>query len=112
MPVGPKGEKRPAVIAEAHVKPKRCPADGWRALHHHEAGSLKMLDEPPCNDLRHDLIGVVDALAAGISQRERKRSGEVAGIGGRQLVVGHCARIADRLEHNPERIARCRCCSG
>jgi hypothetical protein len=42
-----------------------------------------MLDQPLGDDLGHDLVGVVDALATGIPQRERERSGEVVGAGRR-----------------------------
>jgi hypothetical protein len=60
---------------------------GRRFLHDHEAGSPQMLDQPLGDDLGHDLVGVVDALAAGVPQRERKRSGKVGWIGGRELAV-------------------------
>jgi hypothetical protein len=48
-----------------------------------------MLDQPLRHDLRHDLIGVVRPLATGVPQREGQRSGEVVGIGGCELIVGH-----------------------
>jgi hypothetical protein len=35
-----------------------------RLTHDHEAGAIEMPDKPRRNDLRHRLIGVVDALAA------------------------------------------------
>ena len=45
------------------------------------------------DNLGHDLVGVVDALAPAVAQRERERSGEVLEIGGRQLVgFGQAAR--------------------
>jgi hypothetical protein len=63
-------------------------ADSWRALHDDKSGALQMLNQPLRHDLGHDLICVVDALATGIPQRERERSGKVGRVGGRELVVG------------------------
>ncbi len=60
-----------------------------------------MLDKPLGDDLRHDFVGVVDALAALKPQGERQRVGEVGYVGGRQLIgVGHANRIAARIERN------------
>jgi hypothetical protein len=66
--------------------PKRRSASDRRTLHDHETRSLKMLNKPLGDDLRHDLIGVVDAPPAGEAQRERERCGEVFGRGARELV--------------------------
>jgi hypothetical protein len=52
-------------------------------LHDDEAGTLQMLDKPPRHYLRHDLIGVVEALASLKAQGERIRVGEVFETGGR-----------------------------
>ena len=43
-----------------------------------EAGALQMLDQTLRHDLRHDLVGVVDALTTLKAQREGERVGEVA----------------------------------
>lgn len=61
-----------------------------------------MLDQPFGDDLRHDLIGVVDAPAAGEAQREREGGGEVFGRGGRQEFesIGHCETIREAVEQN------------
>jgi hypothetical protein len=81
--------------------PKRRAATNWRTLHDHETGSLKVLDQPLRDDLRHDLIGVMRPLATGKPQRERERRSEVIGRGGLELVgVGHCGTIVDRLEQS------------
>ena len=58
-----------------------------------------MLDKAPGDDLRHDLIGVVDALAAPVSKRIGNRAGQVGRVGGRELVgVGHRRTIAGKRE--------------
>ena len=44
-----------------------------------------MLDEALRYDLRHDLVGVADALAALVAQGEDERLGQV-GISGREFV--------------------------
>jgi hypothetical protein len=59
-----------------------------RFFHHHEAGALKMPDQTLGDDLGHDLISVVDSLTPLEPQCEGERRGEIAGIGGRELVVG------------------------
>lgn len=51
-------------------------------------GESSALDEALGDDLRHELIGVVDALAPLKAQRERKGGGEVARVGRRQLFNG------------------------
>ena len=51
-----------------------------------------MLDKALGDDLRHDLVGVVDALATLESEREGERVGDVGRVGGRELVsVGMAA---------------------
>ena len=71
-----------------------------RRLHDDEAVALQMPPEALGNDLRHDPIGIVDALAALVSQRECYRSGEVVGrpaidpeLMMRMLIVGYCFGI-------------------
>ena len=57
--------RRREMMALAFVSsPERCGADFRRPLHDDEAGALKVLHKPPGDDLRHDLVGVVDALPA------------------------------------------------
>ncbi len=46
----------------ANPRPQCCPASDRRALHDDEAGSLKMLHKPFCDDLRHDIVRVSDSL--------------------------------------------------
>ena len=71
-----------------------------RRLHDDEAGALQLPPEALGNDLRHDPIAIVDALAALVSQRECYRSGEVVGRPAidpelmiRMLIVGYCFGI-------------------
>ena len=45
-----------------------------------------MLDKALGDDLRHDLVGVVDALATLESEREGERVGDVGKVGGREVV--------------------------
>ena len=44
--------------------PERRAASDRRALHYNEAGALQMFDEALRHDFGHDLVGVVNALAA------------------------------------------------
>ena len=62
-----------------------------RPLHDDEAGPFQMLHQSSRNDLRHDLVGVVHALAPLKAERESERVGEFARIGRRELGngVGH-----------------------
>ncbi len=55
-----------------------------------------MLDKPPGDDLGHDLVCVVDALAAMEPERERQGVREVIGGRGREgvAIVCHKRRIA------------------
>ena len=58
-----------------------------------------MLDKPPGDDLGHDLVRVVDALAAVKAQCEGERAGQVGRVGGRELVgVEHRWTIAGNRE--------------
>ena len=61
-----------------------------------------MLHKALGDDPGHHLSGVVLALATIEAQREREGAGEVVGAGGGEAIgrVGHCASVADRLEHN------------
>lgn len=72
------------------ASPPRRAADLRRSLHNDESGALQVLHKPLGHDLRHDLICVVDALAALVSERIGKCAGEVGGFGGCQSVqIGH-----------------------
>ena len=53
--------------------PERRATPDWRALHDDEAGALQMFDEALRHDRGHDLVGVVNALAALDAQSERER---------------------------------------
>ena len=59
-----------------------------------------MLDRALGDDLRHDFVGVVDALATLEAEREGERVGDVGWVGGRELVSMHGSRIAERSERN------------
>jgi len=59
-----------------------------------------MLDKALGDDLRHDLVGVVDTLATLESEREGERVGDVGRVGARELVSMHGGRIAERSERN------------
>jgi hypothetical protein len=50
------------------------------------------------DDLCHNLVGVVDALAALKAQRERQRVGEVARVGGREPVGDGEANLSGPFE--------------
>ncbi len=66
-----------------------------------------MLDEPPSHDLRHDLIGVVDVLAAVKAQLEGERRGEVFGRSGREVFggLGHAPTIDRERERRKNKKA-------
>ncbi len=74
--------------------PKRRGANCRRFLHDDEARAIKMLDQAPRHDCRHDLPGVALSLPAVEAQREREGVGEVIGGGRREAIgrVGHGAR--------------------
>jgi hypothetical protein len=57
--------------------PERCPAADRRPLHDDEAGALEVLDQALGDVFGHDLVGVVDALAALKARCEGERRGEV-----------------------------------
>jgi hypothetical protein len=78
----------------------RLPAHVGRTLHHDKAGPFQMLDKALADDLRHDLIGVVDALATLEAQRVGQRVGEVGQIREGKLISVHQGRIAERSERN------------
>jgi hypothetical protein len=64
--------------------PKRRAAAHRRALHNDEAGSFEVLHKSLRDDLGHDLVRVVDALAALISQCEGEGGGKVGRVGRRE----------------------------
>ena len=76
---------------------QRRPAHARRFLHDDLARVVEVLDKALGDDPRHEPVPVVLPLAAVKAQRER----EGFGAGGREAVggVGHCARVADRVEH-------------
>src|SRR5208337_2537492 len=82
--------------------PERCAASDRRALHHHEAGALKVLNQAPSDNLGHDLVRVVRPLAPMEAQRERERVGDVVGRGGCEAVsaICHGPMVAAMRERN------------
>jgi uncharacterized protein (DUF779 family) len=58
-----------------------------RLFHHNVAGALKVGDQPLRHDLRHENVGVMDALPAREAQREGERRGQVGGIGGAPFYI-------------------------
>jgi Rap1a immunity proteins len=84
------------------ASPERRPADFRRPLHDDEAGALNVLYEAPRDNLRHDLICIVDALAALKAKCEGERRGEVGRVGGGKLVGGvrHRPTIAEARERS------------
>ena len=56
--------KSPSQRSSAYVR---------RTLHYDKAGPFQMLDKALGDDLRHDLVGVLDALATLESEREGER---------------------------------------
>ncbi len=90
---------RPSSALEA--APKRGAADNRHPLHDHKAGALQMLDQALRYDFGHDLVGVVNALAALEAQGEGERRGKVGRVGGRELVgVGHRRTIVEERERS------------
>ena len=65
-----------------------------------------MPDKALGDDLRHDLVGVVDALATLESEREGERVGEVGRVSESQLVGLRSGSIAAPSERNKNRLAR------
>jgi hypothetical protein len=70
----------------------------WRFLHDHKPSLLKVAHDTLRGNGGHVFGGVVFSLATLKPEREGNRLGEVARIGGRQIVgrVGHQATIARR----------------
>ncbi len=68
------------------IKPvsQRRRAPDRQPFHDGEASPFQMFDEPLRDDLGHDLVGIVDALAALEAQCEGECIGEVRGIGGQE----------------------------
>jgi hypothetical protein len=58
---------------------------GRRLLHHDEARSLQVLDDPLGGDLRHVLVGLMHPLFAAIAQGESDCLGQVVRVRGVSL---------------------------
>jgi len=92
---------KPPAVSSLESASQRCPASDRRAMHDNEPRALQMIDKALGDDLGHDLIGVVDALAALVSERIGERRGKVGRVGGRELVgVGHRRRIVEERERS------------
>ena len=81
-----------------------CPG-GWLLLYDEKSVALQMLDQATGHDLRHDLVRVVNALAAVKPQSEGEGIAEVFGRRRRQSVggLGHRPRIDRDRERRKER---------
>jgi hypothetical protein len=64
-----------------------APADLRRPLHYDEARALEVLDKSLADDLRHDLISVVGALAAPVAQGKARAAARPA------AVSPHCPKM-------------------
>jgi hypothetical protein len=100
--------QRPAGVIALVTAAKRGAPDARRLLHHDEYRSLKVLHKPLGDDLRHELVGVVDSLAALIAQGERESVGDVIGGGGREAFgrVGHQGSVAEPRERSKNKTGR------
>jgi hypothetical protein len=67
---------------------QRRPASDWRALHDDEPGALKMLHKAFGDNLGHDLVGVVYALAALVLERVGERRGKGASLSASMCCAG------------------------
>jgi hypothetical protein len=75
------------------TSPQRRAANLRRLLHHDEASALKMANYALSRDGGHVFVGLMDAPAAVESERKGDSVGEVARVGGSELIVGgHGAR--------------------
>lgn len=63
------------VISALVPAAERSAASDRRLLHHDEAGPLEVLDKALCDDLGHDLIGVVHSLPPLEPESERQGIG-------------------------------------
>ena len=80
---------------------ERAAASNRRPFHDDEARAFQMLHKALGDDLGNDLVSVVDALAALVSEREGERRGKVGRVGGRELVgVGHRRTIVEERERS------------
>jgi hypothetical protein len=70
------------ISAALKSAPKRRGPNLRRPLHYHEASAIEILNKPFADDLGHELVGVVDALAALKAQGERERVREVGIVRG------------------------------
>jgi len=91
---------------------ERRRSNACRPLHYDKPGSRKMVHKS-AGDLGHDLVRVVDAPAALISQCEGEGGGKVGGVGCREGLgrAGHGFRVAQRLEQDKNGFARPGGCS-
>jgi hypothetical protein len=64
-------------------------------LHDDETRALEVLDESLGDDDRHELVGIVDPLAALKTPRKGECVGDIGGGGSQIFVVRHPGRIVD-----------------
>ena len=72
-----------------------------RALHDDESGAVQVFHKAFRGYRGHILVSLMDPLAAVVAQSKGQRLGEVARVGGRELVsIGHARTIAASREHS------------
>ena len=70
-----------------------------RPAHRDKPRSLKVLDDPLGRELRHELVAVVNTLAAVEAQREGGGLLKIVGQGrGHAFIVGHARTVSERAE--------------
>jgi hypothetical protein len=82
--------------------PERRVTAEWRLFHDDETGALKVAHDALGGDSGHVFVGLVNTLSAFEPQRKGDCGGEVARIGGGELlvVVGHRRTIARQCEQS------------
>ena len=80
----PLGGRSNRLSSSFEAASERRRSDACRPLHYDKPGSFKMVHKSGGDDLGHDLVRVVDALAALISQCEGEGGGKVGRVGRRE----------------------------
>src|SRR5208337_623274 len=80
----PLGGRSNRLSSSFEAASERRRSDACRPLHYDKPSSFKMAHKSGGDDLGHDLVRVVDALAALISQCEGEGGGKVGRVGRRE----------------------------